>query len=83
MTRSKDHIHPIFGDFVVTRARFRWLHRPYLPGLAQRIRILAQLMSFLEQKYPKGGAMVVAEFLMLWNSILEHPLAAPPAMEWG
>ena len=82
MTRSKDHIHPIFGDFVVTRARFRWPRRPYLPGLVRRVRILALLMSLLEQKHLKEGSMIVAGFLMLWNSILEHPLANPPAMKW-
>lgn len=83
MTRSKDHIHPIFGGFVVTRARFRWLHRPYLLDLVRRIRILALLMSFLEQKHLTEAAIIVAGFPMLWNSILEHPFATPPAMKWG
>lgn len=81
MTRSKHHIHSIVGDFVVTRTRFPWLHPPCLPSLVRQSRILALLMLFLEQNHIKEVATIGAKFPLLRSSMLERPLAAPPAMK--
>jgi hypothetical protein len=60
------------GDFVETRARFWWLPHAFLPCLARQGRILALLMSFLEHSHLTEVATKVAEFPMLWRSMLEH-----------
>mgnify|MGYP006902567699 FL=1 len=81
MTRSKHHIDSIVGDLVETRAHSWWLPHAFLPCLARQGRILALLMSFLEHNHLTEVATKVAEFPMLWRSMLEHTFVTLRAVQ--